>query len=184
MKKLLKRFSRSRSIQTLSQAPTQSRWARFRAWSNSWKRKLFDLDQPRWKVERGASELRVEDVRMRDWLNPLLASKWIFGFASDWMLTRRYAKLAGALPAIGIGGCLLVLTGFSLTMTPSLSSMNMRQVFANAVETGNYRRAEIAIGALLEQSPDSAEYRYQQALVYLQLEKPDEARAGMEQLAR
>lgn len=84
---------------------------------------------------------------------------------------------------MGFGVMMLAFIGFSLSMTPTMSSMNMRQVFAESVEAGNFRRAEVAVGALLAQSPESPEYRYQKALVDLKLEKPDAARAAMQQLA-
>lgn len=182
MFKKIKKLCRKRSRKAMTKAPTASRLDWFRKKTRALNKKLFQFDKPRFVNTREVNAVRRKDLRVRDYLNPIYWIQWLASFSVGWLMSRRYVKLAGALPAILLGIVSVSLFGFAAISRPQAQNSSMRVVFSEAIEDGNFRRASIAIGALLEQSPTNADLMYHQAMVNLKLGKQNEARKQIEQL--
>jgi tetratricopeptide (TPR) repeat protein len=98
-------------------------------------------------------------------LNPILWMKWSASFALNWLLSRPFANILAAIPAITLGIGLGTVILFSTTNQSQNRASRYRSLFDDSVKNCNYEVASVVLRSLIDSSPQNLELKYQQALI-------------------
>ncbi|MFK7734789.1 MAG: hypothetical protein AB8B50_02105 [Pirellulaceae bacterium] len=160
---------------------SNSRWQALRRKIARVKGRFFDLDVPEW-ISPVASRRPFRELGWKDYCNPINWARWMSGFVSAWFWSRRFTRLVGAAPAIAFGSLLLVWISMTVVFSSGGQQVQLKRILAESFEEENYRRAEIALSALLNHSPNSPLLQYQLAIANHKQERFKVATAQMEKL--
>ena len=116
-------------------------------------------------------------------LNPLQWTKWSVAFALNWLLSRPYAKIIAAVPAIIAGVGLVAVILVSTTEHTQARASRYRTNFDDFIHNRDYCSASLVLRSLIDNSPQNRELQYQQALLKELLGNMELATKQMNELA-
>jgi predicted Zn-dependent protease len=153
-----------------------------------WVKRIFRrATQPEASVERSAflpPKNEHHGLGWKDLVHPLNWGRWSGGFFLNWLVSRPYMSLFAAAPAIACGAGIATVFLFSTNRDTSKRASNYRIVFDEAVRSNDLATASIAIGSLIDSSPENPDLQYYQAVVEHLQGKTEAAEEHMQALVR
>jgi predicted Zn-dependent protease len=117
------------------------------------------------------------------YLNPYHWLKWSALFAINWLLSRPFANIPAAIPAIGFGSALVAVVLLSGSEYSQSRVNGYRSAFDESVKKHDYQVASVILRSLIESNPQNVELQYQQALLEELRGNVDQATKQMDELA-
>jgi predicted Zn-dependent protease len=146
--------------------------------------KAFRFQSPKWQAAQNLVTPPSHKIHWAQLGNPVYLVVWSFRFIWSWLLTRPYSSVIPSLPAVLVG-----LGGFfgwiyqRESFTVYGRAAQYQQVVNASLGAKDFKKANVALGTLIDLDPENLTYRYQFAGVQEELGHPEYANELVERLA-